>query len=69
MNKYSIYFEVYGKKLKTVVFASSEKEAKQIVLDKIIFHKIVKEKNDKGFDQMTDAFDSIMSILNLKKKT
>ena len=40
-NNYSIYFEVYGHKLKTVIQATSEAEAKRKVISKIKFNKVV----------------------------
>ena len=43
MMKYSVYFEIYGKKLKAVVEAKSAEEAKYIVMGKIKWHKIEPE--------------------------
>ena len=45
---YSVYFEIYGKKMKAKVLAESMTEAQQKVKDKIIIHKTKnfrKEKN------------------------
>ena len=39
MNTYVIYFTIFGKHLKTVVKANSEREAQQFIRDKIIFHE------------------------------
>jgi hypothetical protein len=56
MNTYIIYFEIFGKKMKTIVDAPSKSEAKKVVKNKIIFHKIEGEEdieannNAKGFD-------------------
>lgn len=47
MNEYTIYFEIYGKKMKTKVLANTKEEAKEIIRSKIIFHKI---ENESGFD-------------------
>ena len=38
--KYTVYFEIFGKKLKTTVEAENESQAKQAVARKIKFHKI-----------------------------
>jgi hypothetical protein len=57
MNEYTLYFSLYGKKMKTTVSASSEQEAKQIVRDKIVFHKI----------ETNDIFQDLMDIVNGKK--
>ena len=53
---YTVYFEIFGKKMKTTVYASSVAEAKQRVMDKIIFHKI---EADRGVQD-------IMDILGIK---
>ena len=53
-----IYFEIFGKKLKTTIKAPSKDVARQIVKDKIIFHKIEKEQ---------DFGDTIFDFLNIKK--
>lgn len=45
MKTYKIYFEVYGKKMKTVINANSEAEAKELVKNKIKFIKIEPENN------------------------
>jgi hypothetical protein len=58
MKKYTIYFEIFGKKMKTVVFAESEEKAKFILLDKVVFHKIESEKiyNSNPFDDLFSSF-------------
>jgi hypothetical protein len=45
MKTYNIYFEIYGKKMKTVIKANSEQEAKEIIKNNIKFIKIVPENN------------------------
>jgi hypothetical protein len=40
LNKYTVYFELFGKKMKTDVEARNEEHAKGIVKSKIIFHKV-----------------------------
>jgi hypothetical protein len=46
MKTYIIYFEIFGKKMKTIIEADSKSEAKQKVKNKIIFHKIDGEKDN-----------------------
>lgn len=36
---YTVYFEVFGKKMKTTIWAKSQESAKQQILEKIEFHK------------------------------
>lgn len=38
---YDVYFEVFGKKMKTQILAESEEQAKEIIKSKVIFHRIV----------------------------
>lgn len=40
MNKYTVYFELFGHKMKTTVLAKNEQAAKDFVFNKIIFHKV-----------------------------
>ena len=42
--EFDVYFELYGKKMKATIIAPTEEQAKELVREKIIFHK-VKEKN------------------------
>ena len=59
MNKYTVYFEIYGKKMKSTVFAEHELGAKQAVKNKISFHKVEKEKEDKDiFNDLFGGFSS-----------
>lgn len=41
-----VYFELYGKKLKAEVEASSEEEARQKIINRLKFHKIVKKEDE-----------------------
>ena len=40
MKEYTIYFKIFGKKMKTTIYADSISEAKNKLKEKIIFHKI-----------------------------
>ena len=52
MKGYVIYFEFFGKKMKTNIYAENEKEAKEILQKKIIIQKIEKKKM-----KIFDSFD------------
>ena len=52
---YTVYFEIYGKKMKATIEANSEKEAKELIKNKIKFHKIEDNK-----------VDYLRSIFNIK---
>ena len=43
--KYTVYFEIFGKKMKTTTEALSPTAAKEQVRNKIIFHKIEPEND------------------------
>lgn len=38
--KYEVYFEIFGKKMKTTIEANNPKDAEYLVRGKIIFHKV-----------------------------
>ena len=65
MNKYTVYFEIFGKKMKHDVEAISEADAKRKVADKIVFHKVVKrpEKTWNG------VFEELMDLVNIETRT
>lgn len=57
MKDFIIYFELYGKKMKTTIPAQTEDQAKQILKDKIIFHKVQeKEKYNPVDDDWLNKF-------------
>ncbi len=58
MKNYDVYFELFGKKMKTKVLAESEVKAKEEVKNKIIFHKVAKVKDD-AFNDVTDIIDKM----------
>ena len=67
MKNFTIYFEVYGKKLRTTIMAENEENAKQIIKDKIIFHKVEKSKDD-YFNKSIDLMYDFLNILGGKKR-
>jgi hypothetical protein len=63
--KYTVYFELYGKKMKTEVYAKDSVDAKKVIKDKIIFHKIEADSiNDvkDAFDGFPDDFKTIFGL-------
>jgi len=66
MKNYIVYFEIFGKKMKTTVFAETMTEAKQNVINKIKWHK-VDERPKYDFKDMDEAFNSIMDLLGVNK--
>lgn len=66
MKNFVIYFEFYGRKMKTTVLSDTEENAKKEIINKIVFHKIEKEKSQ--FNKYSDFFDNFMDIISGKKK-
>ena len=54
---YMVYFEIFGKKMRTEVEANSEEDAKYKVYGKVVWHKVVKVQ-DNTFDSIFGAFDN-----------
>lgn len=61
-SEYTVYFELYGHKMKLKTFAFNESHARQIVQNKIKFHKILKEKSDTN--EIVDMINNLSSPLN-----
>ncbi len=61
MRNYDVYFEVFGKKIKTRLLAENEEQAKKQVLDNIVFHKV--EKPIEEFNKCMDILDKTIDIL------
>ena len=53
---YTVYFEIYGKKLKTEVEAKSIEQAKYVVASKIIWHKVEPKEDDAIIDRLSELF-------------
>jgi len=67
MKNFDVYFEIYGKKMKATIMAESESEAKELLKNKIIFHKIEPKKD--AFQEFVDIVEGMTNILNGKQNT
>lgn len=57
MKKYTVYFEIFGKKMKVVKFAKTKQEAELAVKNSIIFHKTVNEiEHDETVTKLRSMF-------------
>lgn len=65
VKNYHVYFEIYGKKMRTTVMAISKEEAENKIKDKITFHKTEVDKGD-YFNQSMDLLDNIIDVLDKK---
>ena len=52
---YTVYFEIYGKKMKATVDAKTKSAAIDAIVSKIIFHKIEKDE-DAAVDFLKSMF-------------
>lgn len=66
MKNYNVYFELYGKKMKATILAENEQQAKQKILEKVMFHKVELKPKDE-FNSIMDVFDMMDGFLNSKK--
>ena len=55
---FTVYFEVFGKRMKTEVMAKDEAEARYLIMGKIIFHKIEErqQSGDEVLNNLRDMF-------------
>jgi len=60
---YYVYFELYGRKMKATAFAESEEDAKQQIMNKIIFHKVEKKPGDE-FNDVIEMMDDTLEFLS-----
>lgn len=57
MRHFDVYFEIYGKKMKTTILAEDTFDAQNKVRQKIKFNKIEKSKDE--FNEAVDFLDLI----------
>lgn len=50
MKTFTVYFSIFGRKMKHTLKADTELEARMLIRDKIIFHKIEIENGSDIFD-------------------
>ena len=57
--KYTVFFEVYGKKLKANITADSPQDAEYRILGKVKFHKVALVDEPFADDEVLGFFDDI----------
>lgn len=62
MKNFEVYFELFGKKMKTTVLARDKDDAKESVQNSITFYK-VEEKLKDVFNDCIDMLDSMNDML------
>jgi hypothetical protein len=71
MKNYIVYFEVFGKKMKTKVLAENVGDARQKVLDKVKFYKVEEDTQDDFndiIDMMEDTVGYLSKLAHYKEK-
>ena len=59
--EYIVFFEFFGRKMKSVVYAENEAQAKEKIKERLFFHKV--EEGDKDFNQIVDLFENFKNQL------
>jgi len=67
MKNFDVYFEIFGKKMRTRILAENQEKAKEEVKNKIVFHKV--EKSNEEFNHCMDILDNISNIIGGKKRS
>lgn len=52
MRCWEVKFELYGKKMKTKINAGSRDEAKERIRNKVIFHDVILQEDDKVIEHL-----------------
>ena len=65
MKDFDVYFEIFGKKMKTTVAAFDKNSAETAVKNKITFHKI-EESNIIFNKEDDDIFNGLMDMFGMK---
>jgi hypothetical protein len=60
LHEYEVYFEFFGKKMKSKVLANSIEQAKEQILDKVNFHKVEVAK----YSELNDAINGINEVVD-----
>lgn len=63
MKNHDVFFEIGGKKMRTRVLADNAEQAKQKVIDKLIFHRVEVPK-DEPFNQCMDVMEKFMDLMD-----
>jgi hypothetical protein len=61
MNKYTIFFEMFDRKMKTTIEAFDESHAKRLLCERIIYHKIVLTEDNDITEDPEDVPNQIMN--------
>jgi len=63
MKTYTVYFELFGKKMKYEVNADSERDAMEKIKSKIIFYKVKEVSRFTGDKEIDDIMEKLFKFL------
>ena len=66
MKRYTVYFELFGKKMKYVAFAKSREDAMDEVRSKISFNKIEVIDENKDVKEVLDSLGDFINKYTVK---
>lgn len=66
MNQYTIYFEIFGKKMKHTIFAFDQQQAVRLLKEKIVLHKVEQVPDKTKSDKFVDEFHKIFNGFDIK---
>lgn len=61
---YTVYFEIYGKKMKVTILAENEIYARSKVMNKLTIHKVIRSRS--SFNEAVDIMEDIFQFLDKK---
>ena len=67
MKTYTLYFTLFGKRMKTTVDANSKQEAKEAIRNKIVFDKVECD-TDPDLFSVIDGFADFLKTMGVKRK-
>jgi len=59
MKEFTVFFELYGKKMQVKTTALNDREAEKNVLKSVIFHKTVQSVDNNRHNHVPDVFKDI----------
>lgn len=68
MRNYELYFEFFGRNMRTTILAESEEDAKQKLISRLSIHKVVTKPYDL-FNVTMEGLEAIERALDQKKQS
>lgn len=65
MKKYTVYFKVFDKKMKVIVDANNPEHAKNVVISRVNFDKVVESTDKSDADEIDDVLDRFNKLFGM----